>query len=162
MSVVQYGSQLQRKESSGFQSIFQSSSSQDDSSSRRRFTQLHLRFRPSDLRQIDKTIPKLDSQSTERLIKIHKNLTTYLHLVFNEPSIGLFHIQNNIQDIVPKLKDCKLEIRKTQPKLEQSSYDVDDSIETLRTFPNITAFDEIQTIMDACSSLLKEFLEPNK
>ncbi len=39
---------------------------------------------------------------------VNKNLSEYVQLLANEPSIGLFHIQEHIRKSVPKMVDLKV------------------------------------------------------
>ena len=39
---------------------------------------------------------------------MNKNLSEYIHLNANEPSIGLFHVQEHVKKTVPKLVETKV------------------------------------------------------
>lgn len=50
----------------------------------------------------------LDVETSKKIDRLHINMSKYLHKMSNEPSIGLFHVQEHIRKTVPKYVATKV------------------------------------------------------
>jgi hypothetical protein len=50
----------------------------------------------------------VDQATTRKADVVYKKMSSYLHTVANEPTVGLYHIQEHIRRSVPKFVDMKV------------------------------------------------------
>jgi BLOC-1 related complex subunit 8 len=85
---------------------------------------------------------------------VTKKFTEYLHVLSNEPSVGLFHIQEHIKKTIPRSVEIKREMKKKYQAVESTTYDVDFSIQTVKSLHDLVTFQSIKQLMDNCVEML--------
>jgi len=96
----------------------------------------------------------LDTDTAERVIKTTKKTSSFFHLLANEPSLGLFHVQEHIRKNAPKLGDIKKEMGKKATNIEEISYDLNYSLQTIQSLHDLTTFENIKVKLDTCIELI--------
>ncbi|XP_031572445.1 BLOC-1-related complex subunit 8 homolog isoform X2 [Actinia tenebrosa] len=79
-----------------------------------------------------------------RLKKVSEKFIESIHLMVNEPSVGLFRIHEHVRRSVPQIVDKKLEMQNFQKKIHGVCYDLDYSIRTVQSMQKIPHFTIIQ------------------
>eukprot|EP01112_Ceratiomyxa_fruticulosa_P014146 TRINITY_DN4030_c0_g1_i1.p1 TRINITY_DN4030_c0_g1~~TRINITY_DN4030_c0_g1_i1.p1 ORF type:complete len:320 (+),score=95.47 TRINITY_DN4030_c0_g1_i1:748-1707(+) len=96
----------------------------------------------------------LDTDTAERVVKTTKKTSSFFHLLANEPSLGLFHVQEHIRKNAPKLGEVKKEMRKKATNIEEITYDLNYSLQTIQSLHDLTTFDDIKVKLDTCIELI--------
>ncbi|RMX48902.1 hypothetical protein pdam_00008335 [Pocillopora damicornis] len=65
-------------------------------------------------------------------------------MMLNEPSVGLYRVQEHVRRSLPQLVDKKIEMQSLQRKVQGISYDTDYSLKTVQSMQNISHFTIIQ------------------
>eukprot|EP00026_Physarum_polycephalum_P015860 Phypoly_transcript_16650.p1 GENE.Phypoly_transcript_16650~~Phypoly_transcript_16650.p1 ORF type:complete len:241 (+),score=35.44 Phypoly_transcript_16650:128-850(+) len=97
---------------------------------------------------------ELDRSIVEGVNKANKKLGEFFYLLANEPSVGLYHVQEHIRKTIPKNTEMKREIRKKYQNIEAMTYDVNFSIQTVKSLHDLTTFQTIKETMDNCINML--------
>ncbi|XP_074618782.1 BLOC-1-related complex subunit 8 homolog isoform X1 [Acropora palmata] len=85
------------------------------------------------------------SQETEyRLRRVTERFLENIHTMLNEPSVGLYRVQEHVRRSLPQLVDKKVEMQNLHKKVEGTSYDVEYSLKTVQSMQNIQHFTIIQ------------------
>ncbi|XP_048584233.1 BLOC-1-related complex subunit 8 homolog isoform X2 [Nematostella vectensis] len=79
-----------------------------------------------------------------RLKKVSEKFIESIHLMVNEPSVGLYRIQEHVRRSLPQLVDKKMELRSCQNQINGVCYDLDYSIKTVQSMQHIPHFTIIQ------------------
>ncbi|XP_022780074.1 BLOC-1-related complex subunit 8 homolog isoform X3 [Stylophora pistillata] len=88
---------------------------------------------------------ELSSQDTEhKLRRVTEKFLENIHMMLNEPSVGLYRVQEHVRRSLPQLVDKKIEMQSLQKKVQGISYDVDYSLKTVQSMQNISHFTIIQ------------------
>ncbi|GAM23986.1 hypothetical protein SAMD00019534_071610, partial [Acytostelium subglobosum LB1] len=89
----------------------------------------------------------LDTNTAELITKTNKKISDYVHQIANEPSVGLFHVQEHIRKAVPKNVTLKKDMKSLSTHIEEVSYEVNDSTSTVQIFAEINTFDHIHKML---------------
>lgn len=76
--------------------------------------------------------------------KICHKLNEAIYIGANEPSLGMYRVQEHVRFTIPKLARCQREFQNIQSKIEGSSYDLEYDTETLRKMGSLTQFTSIR------------------
>lgn len=80
---------------------------------------------------------RLHPATQEHIQKANVKLSEFLHLLANEPSIGLTHVCDHIARSIPKLVECKKKLRNTTKDVEKFNYDLDSTLKTIKSLKGI-------------------------
>ncbi|XP_065919563.1 BLOC-1-related complex subunit 8 homolog [Dysidea avara] len=83
-------------------------------------------------------------EARNKVTKICQKLNEGIYVATNEPSLGMYRVQEHVRFNVPKLARCTKELQNMQSKIEGSSYDVEYDTETLKKMASITQFTTIR------------------
>lgn len=96
-------------------------------------------------KQVDMGTLELSSQDTEhKLRRVTEKFLENIHMMLNEPSVGLYRVQEHVRRSLPQLVDKKIEMQSLQKKVQGISYDVGYSLKTVQSMQNISHFTIIQ------------------
>ena len=76
--------------------------------------------------------------------KICQKLNEAIYVGANEPSLGMYRVQEHVRFTIPKLARCQREFQNMQSKIEGSSYDLEYDTETLKKMGSLTQFTSIR------------------
>ena len=76
--------------------------------------------------------------------KICSKLNEAIYIAANEPSLGMYRVQEHVRFSIPKLARCQREFQNIQSKVEGSSYDLEYDTETLKKMGSLTQFTSIR------------------
>ena len=76
--------------------------------------------------------------------KICSKLNEAIYIAANEPSLGMYRVQEHVRFSIPKLARCQREFQNIQLKVEGSSYDLEYDTETLKKMGSLTQFTSIR------------------
>ncbi|XP_068694377.1 BLOC-1-related complex subunit 8 homolog isoform X1 [Montipora capricornis] len=86
-----------------------------------------------------------NNQETEyKLKRVTEKFLENIHTMLNEPSVGLYRVQEHVRRSLPQLVDKKIEMQSLHKKLEGTSYDVEYSLKTVQSMQDIPHFTIIQ------------------
>ena len=91
----------------------------------------------------------LDSTSQIQTVKLQSHSSSYIKKLANEPSIGLFEVQEHVHRAVPRQADTVRKLDKCRQGLSDAAYDVDYSIITVKSWQEMVAFQRIKRMMSA-------------
>lgn len=74
-------------------------------------------------------------------------MSQFLYSLANEPSVGLFHVNDHVRRTVPRLVETRKQIDFQSVELDKSSCDVDEILPTVRSIGSLTAFKSMQSIL---------------
>lgn len=98
----------------------------------------------------------LDYETKEKVRKVAKSTSDYLTRVANEPSVGLYHVQDHIRRSIPKFVDIQREVRSTQEKTEEVILDVDYSLATVKSLHGLPTFTNVNELMNSSIARLQK------
>ena len=91
----------------------------------------------------------LDSATSVQLVKLQTHTSDYVKKLANEPSIGLFEVQEHVHRAVPRVGDAVRKLDKSRQSLTDATYDVDYSIITVKSWQEMISFQRIKRLMSA-------------
>ena len=83
-------------------------------------------------------------EARSKVTKVCQKLNEAIYIAANEPSLGMYRLQEHVRFNVPKLARCTKEFQNMQSKVEGASYDVEYDTETLRKMASISQFTSIR------------------
>ncbi|EFA83266.1 hypothetical protein PPL_04056 [Heterostelium album PN500] len=89
----------------------------------------------------------LDANTADSIFKANKKISDYVHQIANEPSVGMYHVQEHIRKTIPKNVAIKKEIRELDTHIEELMYNVDDSSATIQSIAEIQTFNHIHDLL---------------
>jgi len=89
-----------------------------------------------------------------------------LHIIANEPSLGLYRIQQHVRKTMPKITNCSHSINASQKELNGLVYDAEFSIQAVKAITeSATTFENIEQLLKQASSsaaLINMKLKPQR
>ncbi|XP_078373872.1 BLOC-1-related complex subunit 8 homolog isoform X2 [Oculina patagonica] len=96
-------------------------------------------------KQADMGSLEFSNQETEyKLRRVTEKFLENIHTMLNEPSVGLYRVQEHVRRSLPQLVDKKIEMQSLHKKVQGISYDVEYSLKTVQSMQNISHFTIIQ------------------
>ena len=86
----------------------------------------------------------LEPDLSTRMLRITTGFNDVLYSSANEPSLGLYRIQEHIAVSVPKLVEQQRQLRENCQRMEGACYDLEYNTRTLRDMAGITQFTGIK------------------
>lgn len=74
-----------------------------------------------------------DLELETKVRKVTDKFSECIHIVANEPSLGLFRIQEHVRKTLPQMAHTKVELGQLQQKVQGSCYDVDYAINAMES-----------------------------
>ncbi|CAH3022314.1 unnamed protein product, partial [Porites evermanni] len=88
---------------------------------------------------------EFSNQETDyKLRRVTEKFLENIHTMLNEPSVGLYRVQEHVRRSLPQLVDKKVEMQSLHKKVQGVSYDVEYSLKTVQSMQNISHFTIIQ------------------
>lgn len=88
---------------------------------------------------------EFSNQETDyKLRRVTEKFLENIHTMLNEPSVGLYRVQEHVRRSLPQLVDKKIEMQSLHKKVQGVSYDVEYSLKTVQSMQNISHFTIIQ------------------
>ncbi|KAL6059716.1 BLOC-1-related complex subunit 8 [Balamuthia mandrillaris] len=103
----------------------------------------------------------LDTDTNERVFNVTNSFSDYLIAVANEPATGLYHVEEHVRVSVPKLVRLNRKLGGDKQRMEDTTLDLDYSIETVESLHGLTTFQDIQQVMRSCMSMMEEITKRN-
>ncbi|EGC28781.1 hypothetical protein DICPUDRAFT_159733 [Dictyostelium purpureum] len=91
----------------------------------------------------------LDMTTAKLMYQTNQEMSSYIQQIANEPTIGLFHVQDHIRRNIPKNINLKNNIKDLGDKIEEKSFDIDYSTKTIQSFKEIETFSNISNLLQA-------------
>ncbi|CAB3992451.1 BLOC-1-related complex subunit 8 homolog isoform X2 [Paramuricea clavata] len=85
------------------------------------------------------------SETDVKVTRVADKLSETVHLMLNDPSTGLYRIQEHVKRSVPTLVEKKVELQNLQSNIQGASYDLDYSLKTVKSInwnPHYTIIQE--------------------
>lgn len=101
----------------------------------------------------------LDSTSAEQIVKLQTHSSTYVKKLANEPSIGMFEVQEHVHRAVPRLGEVVRRLNKSKQSFTDITYDVDYSIITVKSWQEMHSFQRIKRLLSASIMTLESMNE---
>lgn len=83
-------------------------------------------------------------EAKAKTAKICSKLNEAIYVAANEPSLGMYRVQEHVRFSIPKLARCQREFQNLQSKVEGASYDLEYDTETLKKMGSLTQFTSIR------------------
>ena len=83
-------------------------------------------------------------EAKAKTAKICNKLNEAIYIAANEPSLGMYRVQEHVRFSIPKIARCQREFQNIQAKVEGSSYDLEYDTETLKKMGSLTQFTSIR------------------
>lgn len=83
-------------------------------------------------------------EAKAKVTKICSKLNEAIYVGANEPSLGMYRLQEHVRFSVPKLTRCQRELQNIQSKIEGAGYDLEYDTETLKKMASVTQFTSIR------------------
>eukprot|EP00050_Salpingoeca_kvevrii_P016097 m.52521 g.52521 ORF g.52521 m.52521 type:complete len:244 (+) comp6699_c0_seq2:199-930(+) len=91
----------------------------------------------------------LDKDTHNRVKRVTYGLNETLHHLANEPSLGIYRIQEHVSRSVPSLVDSKRELQSMNQRLEGAIHDTEYALETVQGMRGIRQIGNIQSCLVA-------------
>mmetsp|Transcript_5663 Transcript_5663/g.14393 ORF Transcript_5663/g.14393 Transcript_5663/m.14393 type:complete len:147 (+) Transcript_5663:177-617(+) len=91
----------------------------------------------------------LHPQTRRRCLRANSLLPDYFEHMANEPSIGLYHVQEHIRRSVPFLASTQRALDAQKKKAEDVCYDLDFALLTVKGFHEMDGFQKIKRQISA-------------
>lgn len=83
-------------------------------------------------------------EAKAKVSRICHKLNEAIYIAANEPSLGMYRVQEHVRFSIPKLARCQREFQNVQSKIEGCSYDLEYDTETLKKMGSLTQFASIR------------------
>ena len=83
-------------------------------------------------------------EAKAKTAKICSKLNESIYIAANEPSLGMYRVQEHVRFSIPKLARCQREFQNIKSKVEGASYDLEYDTETLKKMGSLTQFTAIR------------------
>lgn len=83
-------------------------------------------------------------EAKAKTTKVCQKLNEAIYIGANEPSLGMYRVQEHVRFTIPKLARCQREFQNMQSKIEGASYDLEYDTETLKKMGSLTQFTSIR------------------
>lgn len=103
----------------------------------------------------------LEPDTATRALRITAAFNDVLYSAANEPSLGMYRIQEHVAVTVPKLVEQQLQLQDNSQRVEGASYDLEYDTKTLRDMAGITQFRGIKNSLLRAIQL-KQQLDENR
>eukprot|EP01125_Pyxidicula_operculata_P011369 TRINITY_DN3728_c0_g1_i1.p1 TRINITY_DN3728_c0_g1~~TRINITY_DN3728_c0_g1_i1.p1 ORF type:complete len:281 (+),score=62.78 TRINITY_DN3728_c0_g1_i1:838-1680(+) len=94
-----------------------------------------------------RVVHHIDTDTANRVIRANRKMSEYVHILANEPSIGLFHVCDHVSRNVPRSVETKKSLKATAKKLEDMNGDMDYTIRTVKSFHDLETFTSIMELL---------------
>lgn len=74
-------------------------------------------------------------------------MSQFLYNLANEPSVGLYHVNDHIRRTVPRIVETRKQLDFQSVELDKSSCDIDEILPNVRTIGSLTSFKSMQSIL---------------
>jgi len=94
--------------------------------------------------------------ASDQIQKANRKFSEYFHYLANEPSIGLYHVQEHVRKTIPRNSELKKDLKKKSQLLEEVTYDVDYSLSAVRGLVDLTTFTNIKALIEQSVATLHQ------
>ena len=91
-----------------------------------------------------KLLPVLGTELSTRMYRVTAAFNDALYSATNEPSLGMYRIQEHVSVTVPRLVEQQQYLRENCQRVEGASYDIEYDTKTLKDMAGITQFTGIR------------------
>mmetsp|Transcript_36809 Transcript_36809/g.63265 ORF Transcript_36809/g.63265 Transcript_36809/m.63265 type:complete len:140 (-) Transcript_36809:13-432(-) len=98
----------------------------------------------------------LDVDSAKKIERAHLKMSKFQHQLANEPSLGLFHVQEHIKKSIPKIVVMQKELDTTTGKIKTVTCNVEDATKTITTLTGLQSFKNIKETSTKARQLLEQ------
>jgi len=98
----------------------------------------------------------ISAHTAQKISKVSKTLSEYLHYLANEPSIGLYQVQEHIRRTIPRNSELKSELKKRYQAVDAVTYDVNFSLQIVKGLHDLTTFVDIKHKLDHCIEIANQ------
>lgn len=77
----------------------------------------------------------------------NQKMSQFLYSLANEPSVGLYHVNEHIRRTVPRLVAIRKDMDFQKVELDKSSCDIEEILPTVRTIGSLTSFKSMQSLL---------------
>eukprot|EP00002_Diphylleia_rotans_P006584 TRINITY_DN1594_c0_g1_i1.p1 TRINITY_DN1594_c0_g1~~TRINITY_DN1594_c0_g1_i1.p1 ORF type:complete len:177 (-),score=32.19 TRINITY_DN1594_c0_g1_i1:479-1009(-) len=107
--------------------------------------------------------PAEEEEFQKRSIAMASKVSNYAHVLCNEPSIGLYRIQEHVQKSIPQLAEKRRELDSKTDNTRQHILDVEFSIETIQQMkgaqPHLSS---IRSLLQSSTLLAEKIVEQQR
>ncbi|RDD46309.1 Protein MEF2BNB-like protein [Trichoplax sp. H2] len=75
-----------------------------------------------------------DGDTSSKTKKVTDKFSECLHILANEPSLGMFRLQEHVRKTLPILIEVKTEVTTIERSIEGKSFDADYALQTVENF----------------------------
>ena len=90
----------------------------------------------------------LGTELPTRLVRVTSGFNEALYSAANEPSLGLYRIQEHVMVAVPRLVEQQRSLQETCQQVEGASYDLEYDTQALKSARNITQFTSVRNRLE--------------
>jgi len=102
----------------------------------------------------------LDAETYINTQKFGQVVSDFFYASCNEPTVGLWYVQENIRNVVPRIVDTKRKFKSEAGIAESCTYGTDFSLTVVKSLRSLTGFSELLERVRAstavCDSILRE------
>lgn len=98
----------------------------------------------------------LDPETDFKVQRIASKVNESIHLAANEPSLGLFRIQEHVCRTLPNLVQRKSEVKVNAVQIEEAVYDLNLSMNVIESISKIKNFTRIQEALKTAIKMKRE------
>ena len=100
--------------------------------------------------QLTKMAKLLEPDLSTRLLRVTTAFNDVLYSCANEPSLGMYRIQEHVTVTVPRLVEQRQQLKETCQRVEDACYDLEYDTKTLADMGKITQFNGIKNRWVCC------------
>ena len=101
----------------------------------------------------------VDTDPGTRLFRVTTGFNEAVYLAANEPSIGLYRLQEHVTVTVPRLVEDRLSIEEMSSKVRGATYDLEYDAEALKSVQDVTNFQRILSSVQRAIKVRKLLLQ---
>eukprot|EP00041_Stephanoeca_diplocostata_P004026 m.40310 g.40310 ORF g.40310 m.40310 type:complete len:298 (-) comp14801_c0_seq4:61-954(-) len=82
---------------------------------------------------------EVDRDTENRIKKVTEGMSASMHVLANEPSLGMYRMQEHVSKSVPELVQYKKDIQKNTQRIQGACHDVEYALNTIQDMHSITS-----------------------
>eukprot|EP01122_Echinamoeba_exundans_P006205 TRINITY_DN1703_c0_g1_i1.p2 TRINITY_DN1703_c0_g1~~TRINITY_DN1703_c0_g1_i1.p2 ORF type:complete len:204 (-),score=28.70 TRINITY_DN1703_c0_g1_i1:1655-2233(-) len=98
----------------------------------------------------------LDPDTIERINRANKKLSLILYHLANEPSVGLYHVNEHVSRSVPRVVNMKNQLKSKIKPVADLSIDMDSTIDTVNSLSKLNTFASIAQLLQQASQTVDD------
>eukprot|EP01126_Amoeba_proteus_P047701 TRINITY_DN5465_c0_g1_i12.p1 TRINITY_DN5465_c0_g1~~TRINITY_DN5465_c0_g1_i12.p1 ORF type:complete len:321 (-),score=61.35 TRINITY_DN5465_c0_g1_i12:142-1104(-) len=107
-------------------------------------------------RNSTRVVHHLDHETASKVTDASAKMSELLHIMANEPSVGLYHVSNHVIKSVPRCVETKNQLKESTKSIKELNYDMDSTLVTIQELKDLNTFNNIRELLSSSISIVEK------